>query len=229
MKKILLFLLITPVFIFAQPNLINKTGNKDTILKYQGFNACFVPKYRIALWTAYIATGTSVKGTISRKGYEFKADEKLKSHKPADFKNPGYDMGHLTPAEDMRFSTESMSDCMHTTNIVPQESNFNRGVWKSLEEYVNKLAEQYDSIIVYTGAIYNDDSSKVVKTPGNVIIPIFMWKYIYIPKENKYAIYIIPNEANNKEFSNYQVTFDEWEKQTKLHLSNFKSAIELNK
>lgn len=229
MKKILLIvLLLTTKTLVAQVNLIDNTGFKDTLIHYHGFNVCYLPSLHLPLYTSYRATKTSIHGTIKRELFSFKADRTINSIKPSNYRQKGYDMGHLTPAEDMSFSKESMSDCMYTSNIVPQVSNFNRGVWKSLEEYINKLADQYDSIYVYTGVVYGCTNDSC-KTNSGVVIPDQMWKLVIVPKQNLYGVFILPNVAGNSSFWNYEVTWDEWIKDSKVSLVEPKDIKELNK
>lgn len=213
---------------YAQPTLIDadSTARRDTIMQYHGFKVCYMLNLKAPLYTAYKATETSVQGTVSRSAYGFKADKGIKSHKPSNFRQKGYDMGHLTPADDMAFSTESMADCMFTSNIVPQNSNFNRGVWKSLEKYVKKLADEYDSVYVYSGAVYTTDSCKAKYTDGKVLVPDYMWKFIFIPQQNKYAAFIFPNMANNTKYWDYLVTWSEWQAQAKVYYPQFITLTE---
>ncbi len=232
-KKIInLFLAIILILctgtLFAQPNLIDadSTLRNDTVVTYHGFKVCYMRNFKAPLYTCYVATKISVSGIISRSGYGFKADKQLKSHKPADFKQKNYDMGHMTPADDMAYSTASMGDCMYTTNIVPQVSNFNRGTWKSLEKYVKKLAAKYDSVYVYSGAVYTSDSCKAKSTDGKVLIPDYMWKFIFVPQQNKYVAFIFPNMADNTRFWDYVITWSEWQAQAKIYYPSFYTTTE---
>ena len=69
---------------------------------------------------------------------DFRIDPVVKtvSATPADYRNSGYDRGHLCPAGDMAFSEIAMSESFYMSNISPQVPSFNRGIWKTLEQKV---------------------------------------------------------------------------------------------
>jgi endonuclease G len=105
-----------------------------------------------------------------------------------DYQKSGYDKGHLTPAEDMSYSNESMNDCFYITNITPQVPSFNRGVWKSLESKIRNWTLQYDSLVVITGTID-------VESNKNLNVPKKMYKIIYSIKYKKGVAFIFENKA----------------------------------
>jgi endonuclease G len=41
-----------------------------------------------------------------------------------------------------------MAESFYYSNVAPQSPALNRGIWKKLEEYTRKLANEYDSVLV---------------------------------------------------------------------------------
>jgi len=53
-----------------------------------------------------------------------------------DYRNSGYDRGHLCNAGDMKLNHTSITESFLLSNISPQDRDFNAGIWNTLEEQV---------------------------------------------------------------------------------------------
>jgi len=70
----------------------------------------------------------------------------------------GYDRGHLVTSNHMDYNATYIRRANYMTNIVPQVSSFNQGVWVKAEN----VAECYRDIApvdVYGGVVYGDASN----------------------------------------------------------------------
>lgn len=113
-----------------------------------------------------------------------------------------FDRGHMCPSADNKCSIiinekkieskQLQKECFYFTNISPQYHNLNAGLWKSLEEHTRDLSLDYDSVIIWCGAIGS------LFTYEDITIPEKFWKVIYIKKINKWECYIFENKSNNK-------------------------------
>ena len=74
-----------------------------------------------------------------------------------DYKKSGYDRGHQMNAYDCACDSIAMEESFYYSNVAPQLPSLNRGIWKKLEEYNRKLAKEYDSILVWCGAVTFED------------------------------------------------------------------------
>jgi endonuclease G len=90
---------------------------------FDGFVASFDYRTRNACWSCQKITAnkdTSTK-TASRQNSEFKEDAsvpELFRPKLTDYKNSGFDRGHLVPAADLNYhSQKAMDDTFHLTNV----------------------------------------------------------------------------------------------------------------
>ena len=108
-----------------------------------------------------------------------------------DYRNSGYDKGHLAPASDFKADQDSENATFSFANAAPQNRSLNRGKWEELEAYEKKLAEDHAGITVITGVIQSQD-----KYIGNKVgVPDYYYKII-LWKENgeiKNIAFLAPN------------------------------------
>ena len=102
----------------------------------------------------------------------------------------------------------------YMTNIVPQVSSFNQGIWVKAEN----VAECYRDIApvdVYGGVVYGDAANDYFLASHGIPTPEFFWKTIITRDPNtgtaKAISWIIPNEANLGSLDNYLVTIADLE------------------
>jgi len=94
----------------------------------------------------------------------------------ADYKNSGYDRGHLCPVAAMKLNHTSMSETFFMSNISPQEPNFNRGIWKNIEALVREWGWNTKSHVV-SGPIFKDNKGSI--GANKVTVPGHYYKVIY--------------------------------------------------
>lgn len=109
-----------------------------------------------------------------------------------DYKNSGYDRGHMTPSGDMP-DYQSQIQTFQFQNIVPQTHRLNSGKWNWIENQTRQMALRYHSLFVVTGPYFT--SVKMIGTLG-IWVPFATWKAIYIPQLNKGAVYSCFNRSN---------------------------------
>lgn len=95
----------------------------------------------------------------------------------ADYQGSGYDRGHLIASADQNEVNIQNSETFLLSNMSPQHPNFNRGIWKDLEEAVRKLDSHEDiwETYVICGPIFYFDKpvqSIGSKDDNGVSIPI---------------------------------------------------------
>ena len=107
-----------------------------------------------------------------------------------DYKNSGYDRGHMMPAKSNQCQTQEIqNECFYFSNMAAQYHSLNAGDWKSLESYTRELALKYDSIKVWCGSI--GEERKI----GIVTVPKQCWKVVYIKRMNTYTAYLFDNNS----------------------------------
>ncbi|MGD0581503.1 MAG: DNA/RNA non-specific endonuclease [Bacteroidales bacterium] len=214
MKRLLLLQLIfLPLLLFGQCDLL-PTSTTHEIVKHTYYTLSFSKKDEQAEWVAYLLTRSMITGK-SERTENFRPDPSVPSGSAQlyDYKNSGYDRGHLCPAGDMTFSDQAMSETFYLSNMSPQVPAFNRGIWKNLESLVREWAEEDDSIYIVTGGILNE--AKGIIGPDRVTVPSRFYKVIYdLTGVKKMIAFILPNEKGTGPLQSYVVTVRDVESQT---------------
>ena len=122
----------------------------DDIIRHEGYTLRYRDQYKVADWVAYPLLAYETTGDADRKNEQFKPDPFVANGTalPSDYTRSGYDRGHLAPAGDFKFSQRMMRETFYMSNISPQAPQFNRGVWKELEEQVRAWAIRDKGIYV---------------------------------------------------------------------------------
>jgi len=136
------------------------------------------------------------------------------------YKYCGYDAGHMVPKEDLDYSDTAMRETMYTTNVCPQSSRFNRGIWKRLEFYVRKLSKQGNRLIVITGPIDYPEIQNKYLQKSNIWIPDGFFKIIYNLTDKTVEVYLIPHSAKTKNLELFKSSVEQITQLTKLQFTN---------
>jgi endonuclease G len=184
----------------------------DFVLDYKGFVLEFDTLNRNARWVAYMLCRERLGDGVERAG-SFRMEQRLGAFSPrdAEYRNTGYDRGHLAPAADMGWDEVCMRESFILSNVSPQVPAFNRGIWKRLEEQVRKFALAHDTIFVVTGPILVDELPKL----GNskIAIPNLFYKAVLKISGNQAMgiAFVLPNERGEGNLSNFAISIDSLE------------------
>ena len=206
-------LIFLPLLLFGQCDLL-PTSTTHEIVRHTYYTLSFSKKDEQAEWVAYFLTRSMLTGQ-SERGNNFRPDPSVLSGSAQliDYKNSGYDRGHLCPAGDMTFSEQAMSETFYLSNMSPQVPAFNRGIWKNLESLVREWAQEDDSIYIVTGGILSE--SKGTIGADRVTVPSRFYKVIYdLTEEKKMIAFILPNKKGTEPLQSYVVTVRDVESQT---------------
>ncbi|RRD80154.1 DNA/RNA non-specific endonuclease [Alloprevotella sp. OH1205_COT-284] len=91
-------------------------------------------------WSCFQFHGGTPNNNVERKN-DFRQDPNIPSHlQPThkDYASTGYDRGHMCASEDRQTTQEHNSQTFFMTNMHPQLHSHNGGIWKRLEELVQK-------------------------------------------------------------------------------------------
>jgi endonuclease G len=210
-----LILLIVGNGLFAQLEL-PKYDADDTIIRHRGYTLSFNSKYKQANWVAYLLTKDETVKRFQR-GEFFAPDPLLPGTDfSIDYQKSGYDRGHLAPAADMGYSMETMVQSFFYSNMSPQLPRFNRGVWKKLEMQVRNWADEYDSLYVVTGPIFDYNMSTI--GPHRIAIPKAYYKVLLQRRKGSWQGigFILPNSNTKVDFKDYSISIDKVEEITGL-------------
>ena len=109
-----------------------------------------------------------------------------------DYKNSGFDRGHMAPAADMP-NAQAMAQSFSLANMVPQAQENNRGPWaKSVEKPTRQYAMRAAGYVyVFTGPVFEAPVDKV--GAGQVWVPKYLYKLVYDPSTNRAWAYWLEN------------------------------------
>lgn len=132
-----------------------------------------------------------------------------------DYRNSGYDRGHLVSSADKSESGVQNSETFLLSNMSPQEPQFNRGIWKKLETAVRALnarPEIYETYVI-CGPIFDFDTpvSRIGTADRNGVsipIPNAFFKSV-LTEDNKGKLhmwsFILPNQKSEKQLAEFLV------------------------
>ncbi len=144
------------------------------------------------------------------------------------YENSGFDRGHLVSSANQIETGIQNSETFLLSNMCPQAPDFNRIIWKGLEESIRVLNNKKDIFETYviTGPLfYFDQEVKMLKPPNNkdvtLPIPHAFFKSV-LTENNRGTIhmwsFIIPNEKSINSLDTYQVKTSKIEKYAGLFL-----------
>jgi endonuclease G, mitochondrial len=173
-------------------------------------------------------------GDAHRVG-KFAPDEELPAGwdriKPSDYTGSGFDRGHMTNSEDRSRSPEDNIPTFLMTNIIPQSSDNNRGVWVQLENYCRQLVKSGKELFIISGGHgqggIGEKGLRATVGHGKVLVPAVTWKVILVldkpnsgvagvDQNTRTIAVIIPNKQGIKSdpWQQYRTSVKEVEKLT---------------
>jgi len=204
---------------YDEQNNSNKTNYSPTsttgqVVFHDNYSLSYNEKYEQAEWVFYELKNVKSGGSFKRPYFVQDPKVKTKSADYKNYKNSGYDKGHLCPAADMKFSKEAFDETFYTSNISPQKKEFNGGIWNRLENKTRYWAEKFNGIYVVTGGVLKQ-SLKTIGTE-KVAVPDHFYKILLSENNGKYKMiaFLMPNEMSSKPLYDYVVSVDEIEKMT---------------
>jgi endonuclease G, mitochondrial len=213
MRKLIPFALIFIILIAASAKnlpLPSNPGNGQ-IVKHYAYTLCYEEYYEQPSWVVYKLSKKNLDAKSEKRKDNFRADPAVSTGSaiPDDYKNSGYDKGHMAPAADFSWSEKAMSESFFMSNMSPQKPSFNRGVWKNLEELVRTFAGDCGEIYIVTGPVLNKMNFPTIGK-NEVAAPEYYYKVILDLKKPEYkgVGFILSQEDTGTDLAGYAVTID---------------------
>ena len=193
------------------------SSTNDAIVVHDYFVLSYSEPHEQAEWVAYTLKKSHLTYDDRERPY-FIEDPKVKS-KSADWRNykrSGYDRGHLCPAGDRRFSEYAYNETFYTSNITPQDKEFNSGIWNRLEKQVRQWCKSYGTIYVITGGVLKGNMEEI--GDEDVDVPNAFYKIVVRKNRNSYRAlaFLLPHKESNLPLSKFLVPIDKLESLTGL-------------
>jgi len=184
---------------------------------------------KFADWVCYYLDSATISGNVSTSRV-WKADPWLEENEtlePDDYDGANSalktDRGHQAPLANFKGNRD-----WHTTNylsnITPQNSKLNQGLWKNLEDLERRIVAVYKEIYVMTGPIYERKMPNLPHADEEHVIPSGYWKIITTPISNDSLLVaaFVFEQTNNtsQKLSDYCISVREIEYRTGLDFFN---------
>ncbi len=184
-------------------------------LFYTGFTISFNPTMHQPNYAVWELTKEKAQGSLPRNSKFRPDDDVLGCPTLSDYRNSGFDRGHMVPAGDMKWDEQAMLDSHYLTNICPQSHALNGGRWASLENKCREWVARDSILIIACGPVLSD---RMPRTIGETAIPVpeRFFKVILAP----YSIppraigFIMPNDAPEEGLETLAMSVDQIEEIT---------------
>lgn len=189
------------------------------------------PEHNVSDWVAFRLRKEDLLNPVTERKRSFRPDSQLPKANQVrgkDYRNTGYDRGHLAPAASMRWSEDAMCDSFYMTNVAPQVgAGFNRGIWSALERRMRRWACARGTLYVVTGPLYEgervdklvrDSDRDGVEDDGiTVSVPTHFFKIAYDEAKKEAIAFLLPNQKLETEhLDQYLASIDEIEARARL-------------
>tara|TARA_R110002020_G_scaffold387674_2_gene598437 strand:- start:1429 stop:2238 length:810 start_codon:yes stop_codon:yes gene_type:complete len=185
------------------------SSTTGAVIHHKYYSLSYSEPNEQAEWVAYELENEQLSQNNFDRPY-FEIDEAVptKAAHWRNYKNSGYDRGHLCPAGDRRFEKSAYIETFLTSNISPQKHDFNSGIWNSLEQKVRKWAAAYGSIYVVTGGVLKNISSTI--GDEHVAVPNYFYKIILSETDKGYQslAFLIPHKNTTTSLTEFVTTID---------------------
>lgn len=187
------------------------------IIRHKHFFLSYSEEHEQAEWAAYYLTGGSKQQHSFSRPY-FSQDPLVDTDSAhwKNYKDSGFDKGHLVPAADMKFSEEAYNETFYTSNVAPQNKAFNAGVWNRLEQKIRYWADKYTALFIVTGSILHD--SLVTIGEEEVSVPDYFFKIVVRVQNGGLVMipFLVPNKKSDLPLYTFATTIEEIEQITKI-------------
>lgn len=203
--KALIYLILPLTFLYSI-ELEDIEYKCDKTLVRSNYTACYNTTIKMPNYSFYKITNKEADTRLTRLQTFYVDPDLSREERSNDLDYVGYDKGHLAPASLMDTDDLSRKEANYLSNVVPQDSYFNRfGAWRDIERLEQDLVNKYD-IEIISGATYKDKK-----------VPSYMYKIIITPTQ--YVILLYPNVSIETKYKyDYIVDLDKFKEITGVNL-----------
>ena len=168
---------------------------------YRNWTALIDKEKKAPLWDAFVMHSSAYPDNSAGRSNSWKEDPGIPSSWQSCFSSGGYSRGHLVASNYRQTSDDANNQTFYYTNQALQyQTQFNDGVWNSLENaVVNNAPSGSDTLYVVVGLLYEDG-----KTISGVPCPSHFYKLLMKCSFNtsgdmtaaKGCAYIFTNESH---------------------------------
>ena len=150
----------------------------------------------------------------------------------------GYSRGHICPSADRLYSVEANMQTFYMSNMSPQESAFNEGVWLQLEDLVRRCGRSStfaDTLYVVKGGTIADGQIRTYMYRSSymqIAVPKYYFTALLSVKDGSYSSigFLIEHNSSNAhktDLSEFAMSVDKLEEKTGINFfSNLPQTTE---
>lgn len=193
------------------------SSTTGAVVRHGHYTLSYSEAHEQAQWVAYSLRREHLTDHERERPF-FIEDPKVGSGS-ADWRNyrgSGYDRGHLCPAGDRRFSKEAYDETFYTSNISPQDRDFNAGIWNRLEQQVRQWCRKHGDLIVVTGGVLEEGLEEIGSE--GVDVPRAFYKIVLRRQgqDMDALAFLMPGVESSRPLSDFLVSIDSLEVLTGL-------------
>lgn len=152
----------------------------EDIVVHLGYTASYNHRTLVPDWVAWELTAEECRGTFEQER-QFGRDPDVAFPKASreDYRNCGWDKGHMAPHADMKWSRQAMTESDYFTNICPQHKEMNAQAWRKIEELTRRLALRHGAVYVVCGPVFDSNERRHIG-PACVHVPDRFFKALAV-------------------------------------------------
>lgn len=185
------------------------------LLERFGYTVSYNTLTLIPNWVAWHLTADHTDGDVARDN-EFYEDFEVPSPRATneDYRRSGWSRGHMCPAGDNKWDEKAMQESNLLTNICPQNSELNSGVWNVIERNCRKWAKKYGDIYIVCGPVLLNREHETIGA-NKIVVPEAFFKVVLRMNPEPAAIgFVIRNNEGKKTRDQFINTVDDVERIT---------------
>lgn len=180
-------------------------GENSILLQRTAYVASYNKEYLIPNWVAWELTAEHADGPWPRDHHYYEDTSVAEPRCTVDdyhgIGSIGLSHGHMCPAGDCKWDSVAMAETNLLTNICPQESGLNSGMWNQVEQACRRWAIRHGHIYIVCGPLLYRQEHLTIGD-HNVVVPEAFFKVILRLGDDPACIgYVMKNGARGKKKS----------------------------
>ena len=181
----------------------------------------------LSLWVAYPLNNAIKGNSVDRTnawGYDALLPANIQPNLTRGSYGGGWTRGHQLPSADRLASYKANASTFISTNMTPQDYDFNCNIWADLEGKVRSYASQADTLYVVTGCLFDLSTRWSGSSSGFAVkIPTHYFKALLYKGSSTYATngymaagFLLPHDTgiSDGKYLDYICSIDQLEQQT---------------
>lgn len=156
------------------------TKNLEKIYCNELFCSQYSQSEKNPYWVAVTTDNERMNSKAIKRKDDFHQDHCPLTASPKPFEKTKIDLGHMYPAEDLRYSKSAMWLSGSMLNVAAQPRTFNRGVWAQIERIVREREQLANRSWIVTGPVNPRSTEKL----GDISIPARYFKVVLSEAKN---------------------------------------------